>query len=85
MTYRRRLDDTFSAFTRTSVPFAMVIWMVLARTDALEVKIYSLLPSGDKSHLLQLAHEARAKGMRVVFRTPAGTRAAPGVDAVEVL
>jgi hypothetical protein len=55
------------------------------RAEVQEVRIYSLLPPGDKSHLVQLAREAKVRGMRVVLRAPAGSPALPGVDAVEAI
>jgi len=57
----------------------------LGRANAPEIRLYSLLPPGDKSHLIQLTREAKALGMRVVLRAPAGIGTLPGVDAVEVL
>ena len=57
----------------------------LGQTDIREVRIYSLLLPGDRSHLVQLAHEAKVRGMRIVLKAPAGAGAIPGIDAVEAL
>jgi len=66
-------------------PFAAAVRAALARTDADEVRLYSLLLPGDNSHLVQVVHEAKVRGMRVVLQAPAGAGTIPGVDAVEVL
>ena len=85
-TYRTRLGGTLSAFAaRSPAPFAAAVRAAFGRTDAREVRIYSLLPPGDTSHLIQLAHEAKVRGMQVTLRAPAGSPAIPGIDAVEVL
>ncbi|NLN08399.1 MAG: DUF58 domain-containing protein, partial [Methanoculleus thermophilus] len=52
---------------------------------AAEVRIFSLLQPGDKSHLIQFIHEAKVRGMRVILQAPAGAGTIMGVDAVEVL
>ena len=83
--YRERLDGILSAFAKGSVPFAMAVGRACDRADALEVRLYSLLPPGDKSHLLQVIREAKVRGMWVTLRAPAGAGSLPGIDAVEVL
>ncbi len=80
--YREKLDGILSAFSKDSTPFTMAIRMAIDRADAPEIKIYSLLSPGDKSHLLQLIHEAKVRGMRVALRTPAGSPL-PGIDIAE--
>jgi len=82
--YRERLGGILSAFAKESpVPFAAAVRRALDRADARELRLYSLLPAGDKSHLVQVVNEAKIRGMQVVLKAPAGT--IPGVDAVEVL
>ncbi len=84
--FRERLGGVLRAFAAESpAPFAAAVRAALGRTDASEVHLYSLLPAGDRSHLVQLVYEAKGLGMRVVLRAPAGAGALPGVDAVEVL
>ena len=84
--YRARLGGTLSTFAgRSPAPFAATVRAAFSQTDAHEVRIYSLLPPGDTSHLIQLAHEAKVRGMRVTLRAPAGSPAIPGIDAAEVL
>lgn len=84
--YRARLGGTLSAFAgKSPAPFTAAIRAAFARTDAQEIRIYSLLSPGDKSHLIQLAHEAKIRGIRVVLRAPVGSPAIPGIDTVEVL
>ena len=84
--YRERLGDVLAAFAAQSpAPFATAVRAALGRAEASEVRLYSLLPIGDRSHLVQIVHEAKVRGMRVVLRAPAGSPALPGVDAVEVL
>ena len=85
-TYLARFASVISAFTKQSpAPFAAAVRAAFGRAEASEVRIYSLLAPGDKSHLIQLAREAKVRGMRVVLRAPAGAGTIPGVDAVEVL
>ncbi|MDN7013635.1 DUF58 domain-containing protein [Methanoculleus sp. FWC-SCC3] len=81
-----RLGTILAAFAKESpAPFAAAVRAALGRADAAEVRVFSLLPAGDKSHLLQIVHEAKVRGMRVVLRAPDGAGALPGIDAVEVL
>jgi ribosomal protein S5 len=85
-TYLARFASVISAFTKQSpAPFAATVRAAFGRAEASEVRIYSLLPEGDKSHLIQLAREAKVRGMRVVLKAPAGAGIIPGIDAVEVL
>lgn len=84
--YPERLGVVLSAFAGASrSPFAASVREALTRAEALEVRIYSLLPPGDKSHLVQVIHQAKAQGMRVVMHAPAGAPLLPDVDALEVL
>jgi uncharacterized protein (DUF58 family) len=84
--YREKLGGILAAFAKESpAPFAAAVRAALGRTDAAEVRVFSLLPAGDKSHLVQIVHEAKVRGMRVVLKAPAGAGALPGIDAVEVL
>ena len=84
--YRERLGRILSCSAELSpAPFAAAVRAALARTDADEVRLYSLLLPGDNSHLVQVVHEAKVRGMRVVLQAPAGAGTIPGVDAVEVL
>lgn len=84
--FRERLGGVLSAFAATSpAPFTVAIRAALDRAEATDIRIYSLLSEGDKSHLPQLIHEAKVRGMRVTLRAPAGAGTLPGVDAVEVL
>ncbi|MDD3856801.1 MAG: DUF58 domain-containing protein [Methanoculleus sp.] len=84
--YHERLSGVLAGFAAESpAPFAVAVRMALGRANAPEVRLYSLLSAGDKSHLIQLTREAKALGMRVVLRAPAGAGTLPGVDAVEVL
>ncbi len=84
--YISNLGGILPAFADDSPePFAAAIRAALGRAEALEVRIYSLLPPGDKSHIIQLAREAKVRRMQVVLRAPTGSPALPGVDAMEVL
>jgi Uncharacterized conserved protein (some members contain a von Willebrand factor type A (vWA) domain) len=84
--YREKLGGVLTAFAAESpAPFAAAVRAALGRADAAEVRLYSLLPAGDRSHLVQLTREAKVRGMRVVLRSPAGAGAIPGVDVMEVL
>jgi|LSQX01.1.fsa_nt_gb uncharacterized protein (DUF58 family) len=84
--HREKLGGVLAGFAAESpAPFAAAVRTALGRSDAPEVRLYSLLLAGDKSHLVQLTREAKALGMRVVLRAPSGAGALPGVDAVEVL
>jgi len=84
--YLARLSGVLSTFAAESpAPFAAAVRAAFSRAEAREVRIYSLLPPGDKSHLVQLAREAKVRGMRVVLRAPAGSPPLPGVDVVEAI
>ncbi len=84
--FREKLGGVLTAFAAESpAPFAAAVRAAFGRAEASEVRIYSLLPAGDRSHLVQLAHEAKVRGMRVILRAPAGAGTIPGIDAVEVL
>jgi uncharacterized protein (DUF58 family) len=84
--YREELGGVLAGFAAEGpAPFAAAVRMALGRANAPEVRLYSLLSAGDKSHLIQLIREAKALGMRVVLRAPAGFGPLPGVDAMEVL
>jgi len=83
--YRARLGQTLTTFVRGSrSSFADAVVAALARTDATEVHIYTLA-EGDTSHLAQVVHLAKARGMRVVANVPPNTPILPGIDAVEVI
>lgn len=83
---REPLGSILTAFAKESpAPFAAAVRAALGQTDIREVRIYSLLLPGDRSHLVQLAHEAKVRGMRIVLKAPAGAGAIPGIDAVEAL
>ena len=85
-TYLTRFASVIAAFAKQSpVHFSAAVRAALGRADASEVRVFSLLPPGDKSHLLQIVHEAKVRGMRIVLRAPAGAGTIPGIDAVEVL
>ena len=85
-TYLTRFASVIAAFAKQSpVHFSAAVRAALGRADASEVRIYSLLAPGDRSHLVQLAREAKVRGMRVVLRAPAGAGTIPGIDTVEVL
>ncbi len=84
--YRERLGGILVGFAKESpAPFAAAVRRALDRADAREIRLHSLLPAGDASHLVQLVHEAKVREMQVVLKAPAGAGAIPGVDAVEVL
>ena len=85
--YLTRLGGTLSAFAGESpAPFAAAVREALGRVaDLREVRIFSLLQPGDKSHLIQLIHEAKVWGMRVTLRAPPGAPDLPGADAVEAI
>ncbi|SDK29910.1 DUF58 domain-containing protein [Methanoculleus thermophilus] len=84
--YHARLRDILSAFAvEKPMPFTVAIRGALSQAGAAEVRIFSLLQPGDKSHLIQFIHEAKVRGMRVVLQAPAGAGTIMGVDAVEVL
>ncbi|MDV2481178.1 DUF58 domain-containing protein [Methanoculleus sp. Wushi-C6] len=84
--FREKFGGVLAAFAAESpAPFAAAVRAAFGRAEASEIRIYSLLPPGDKSHLVQLAREAKVRGMRVVLKAPAGAGALPGIDAVEVL
>ncbi|MDV4343126.1 DUF58 domain-containing protein [Methanoculleus sp. YWC-01] len=84
--FREKLGALLTRFAAESpTPFAAAVRAALGRAEAEEVRLFSLLPAGDKSHLIQLAREAKVRGMWVVLKAPAGAGAIPGVDAVEVL
>ncbi|MFA5613985.1 MAG: DUF58 domain-containing protein [Methanoculleus sp.] len=81
-----RLGGVLSTFAgASSAPFATAVRAVLDRARATDIWVYSLLLEGDRSHLIQLIHEAKVQGMRVTLRAPAGAGTLPGVDAVEDL
>ncbi|NLZ29860.1 MAG: DUF58 domain-containing protein, partial [Methanomicrobiales archaeon] len=83
--YRTRLGQTLTTFARGSrSSFADAVVAALARTEATEVHIYTLA-AGDMSHLAQVIHLAKARGMRVVANVPPGTHILPGIDAVEAI
>jgi hypothetical protein len=74
-----------TAFARESrSPFADAVAGALARVEVAEVHLYTLA-GGDISHLAQLVHQAKVRGMRVVLWAPAGAPILPGVDATEVI
>ena len=84
--YLARLCGALSAFASESpAPFAAAVRAAFSVAEAREIRVYSLLPPGDRSHLIQLAGEAKIRGMRVVLKAPAGTGTLPGVDTVEVI
>jgi len=84
--FREQFSGVLSAFAAESpANFAAAVRAALGRAETSEVRLYSLLPAGDKSHLVQLTREAKVRGMRVVLRSPAGAGTIPGIDAVEVL
>jgi len=84
--FRETFGGILANFAKESpAPFAAAVRAAFGRAEASEVRIYSLLPEGDKSHLIQLAREAKVRGMRVVLKAPAGAGIIPGIDAVEVL
>jgi len=84
--YREKLGGVLMKFAAESpAPFAAAVRAALGRAGAAEVRLYSLLPAGDRSHLLQLTHEAKVRGMRVVLKAPAGAGPLPWVDTVEAL
>ncbi|HOZ44201.1 MAG TPA: DUF58 domain-containing protein, partial [Methanoculleus sp.] len=84
--YLARLCGALSAFANESpAPFAVAVRTAFSVAEAREIRVYSLLPPGDRSHLIQLAGEAKIRGMRVVLKAPAGTGTLPGVDTVEVI
>ena len=83
--YRTRLGRMLTAFARESrSPFADAVAGALARVEVAEVHLYTLA-GGDISHLAQLVHQAKVRGMRVVLWAPAGAPILPGVDATEVI
>ena len=84
-TYRRRLGGLLTTFAReSSSSFTAAIAAALARVEATEVRLYTLA-RGDGSHIVQVIHQAKALGMRVVASAPDGAPILPGVDAVEVI
>ncbi|MDV4343044.1 DUF58 domain-containing protein [Methanoculleus sp. YWC-01] len=84
--FREQFGGVLSAFAAESPsPFAAAVRAALGRAEAEEVRLFSLLPPGDKSHLVQLTHEAKVRRMRVILKAPAGAAPLPGVDVVEVL
>ncbi|WP_292521967.1 DUF58 domain-containing protein [Methanoculleus sp.] len=84
--FRERLGRVLSLSAEMGpAPFAAAVREAFTRAGAGEVRLYSLLGAGDRSHLVQLTHEAKVRGMRVVLKAPAGAGTVPGVDAVEVL
>ncbi|WP_292520565.1 DUF58 domain-containing protein [Methanoculleus sp.] len=84
--YHERLSDIISAFAAENpVPFTVAIREALSRANAVEIRLYSLLVTGDRSHLVQLANEAKSQKMRVVLKAPVGASPLPGIDAMEVL
>jgi hypothetical protein len=84
--YLARLCGALSAFAgENPALFAAAVRTAFSVAEAREVRVYSLLPPGDRSHLIQLAGEAKIRGMRVVLKAPAGTGTLPGVDTVEVI
>jgi uncharacterized protein (DUF58 family) len=86
-TYIARLGGVLAAFAAESTsPFAVTVGKALDRVEASELHLYTLLNQGDTSHLLQVAHQAKIRGMQVVLLAPPGSPVAiPGVDAVEVI
>jgi uncharacterized protein (DUF58 family) len=81
-----RLGGVLTAFARESrSPFSAAIAAALARVEATEVHLYTLITEGDRSHLTQVIHQAKARGMRVVASAPDRAPILPGVDAVEVI
>jgi len=84
--YIARLGSVLTAFAAESTsPFAVTVGKALDRVEASEIHLYTLLDQSDTSHLVQVAHQAKIRGMRVVLRAPAGAGTIPGADAVEVL
>lgn len=84
--YRERLGDLVARFAAESpAPFAAAVRAALGRSGATEVRVFSLLPAGDKSHLVQIIREAKVLGLRVVLKAPAGAGVLPGIDAVEAI
>ena len=82
---RRRLGNILTAFVKECpAGFAAAVAAALARAEATEVRLYTLA-RGDGSHLVQVIHQAKARGMRVVVNAPRGAPAIPGVDVMEVL
>ena len=80
-----RLGGVLASFARESrSPFTAAIAAALARAEATEVRLYTLA-RGDGSHLVQVIHQAKARGMRVVANAPRGAPILPGVDAVEAI
>ncbi|ABN58325.1 MULTISPECIES: DUF58 domain-containing protein [Methanoculleus] len=85
-TYGERLGGVLSAFAAESpAPFTAAVRSALGRAGTTEAWIYSLLPAGDMSHLIQITYEAKVRGMRVVLKAPSGAGTIPGIDAVEAL
>ena len=80
-----RLGGVLASFARESrSPFTAAIAAALTRVEATEVRLYTLA-RGDGSHIVQVIHQAKALGMRVVASAPDGAPILPGVDAVEVI
>jgi uncharacterized protein (DUF58 family) len=80
-----RLGGVLASFAReSSSSFTAAIAAALARVEATEVRLYTLA-RGDGSHIVQVIHQAKALGMRVVASAPDGAPILPGVDAVEVI
>ena len=83
--YRARLGRVLANFVRESrSPFGDAVAAALARVEATEVHLYTLA-RGDSSHLTQVIHQAKARGMRVVAKMPRGAPIPPGVDAMEAI
>lgn len=86
-TYIARLGGVLAAFAAESrSPFGAAVGKALDRVEATEVHLYTPLVRGDRSHLAQVTHQAKIRGMQVVLRAPAGWPVViPGVDIMEVI
>ncbi len=86
-TYLARLGGVLAAFAAESrSPFGAAVGKALDRVEATEVHLYTPLVRGDRSHLAQVTHQAKIRGMQVVLRAPAGWPVViPGVDIMEVI
>ncbi|MFA5614113.1 MAG: DUF58 domain-containing protein [Methanoculleus sp.] len=83
--YRARLGRVLTGFVRENrSPFGDAVAAALARVEATEVHLYTLA-RGDASHLAQVIHLARSRGMRVVAKMPRGAPIPPGADAMEAI
>ncbi len=84
--YRVQLGDLLSSFTRGNrSPFASAVAAALAQVEVTGAHIYTPHTGGDVSHLIQVIHQAKTRGMRVTVHAPAGAPLLPGADTMEAL